>query len=80
MVIAVDNVLISCKSYLMAKLKFNILSCSKLGDYGVTLAFEKRRSTLTDHRQNGELFAYIRKRKANGLFAAKLRVSHTGET
>lgn len=42
------------------------------------MTFKKGMCTLTYRRQNGEVCGYIRKRNADGLFAARLRVPQTG--
>lgn len=63
---------------MIPRLKLNILSCSRPGDYRVTATFEKGKNNLIDRRQNGELFGDIAKRSADGQFAAKLRVPQTG--
>lgn len=60
------------KTYLLPQLKLNLLSCSILNDYCMSIKFEKGKYVFSDIKSDNRVFRTVRKRDSDGLFTAKI--------
>lgn len=75
------------KAYLITQLNLNLLSCSSLDDFSISITFEKMKCMLSDRRSDNRVFGTLSKKDSNGLFTTMImgvkssrKVNLTGNT
>lgn len=59
--------------YLIPQLKLNLISCSRLDDYSISINFKKGSCVLSYRRLDNKVFETLRRRDTDGLFTAKIK-------